>query len=525
MGEQPRACMTVGNPFEDVKTHINEYTAQEIATLSSRLEKKLGPEYISTRPGAAGQRVPYLAGDKCISLANEVFGFNGWSSSIQQIQIDFVEESQSTGKVSLGLSVIVRVTLRDGTHHEVRVLIGTRDAFAHIPEDLGYGHIENCKSKAAAFEKAKKQGTTDALKRALRNFGNVLGNCVHDMDYMSKVTKMQVAPSKWDPEKLHRHPDYAPVNKPAIDQGHDVAQVEKERASEKVLLQMKGDGNNRAADDFDEVDFSVGHELNLVDVAFQQSFHANGEESGRSEGKAPESRTGIDETQLKTLSPLIPQQHGPHHSTYLRPHPTPSKVTTRAMGSKEHPLGHGAHDLGRISSPASASINVDPPVGFVTARAAESIQGSPAAPSKAPPFNPHLESPSIRKTSGIDHTKTKPVSRDLVVAPPLPTAVAHTARSTGFVNSQVDKTRRLGMPAVATASPLSNRNSYKPPQLKRPAEGGTSDQHTRSALGDVTGAIVNVPLNEVGVDAKRLKTGESVQQTTEQNSAPVAKQR
>lgn len=50
-------------------------------------------------------------------------------------------------------------------------------------------------------------------------------------------------------------------------------------------------------------------------------------------------------------------------------------------------------------------------------------------------------------------------------------------------------------------------------------------RHTRSALGDVTGAIVNVPLNEVGVDAKRLKTGESVQQTTGQNSAPVAKQR
>ncbi|KAL8633034.1 hypothetical protein Q9189_001288 [Teloschistes chrysophthalmus] len=250
--------MAVGNPFEDVKTHINEYTAQEIATLSSRLEKKLGPEYISTRPGAAGQRVPYLAGDKCISLANEVFGFNGWSSSIQQIQIDFVEESQSTGKVSLGLSVIVRVTLRDGTHHEVRLLIGTRDAFAHIPEDLGYGHIENCKSKAAAFEKAKKQGTTDALKRSLRNFGNVLGNCVHDTDYMSKVTKMQfrlamangnVLQSKWDPEKLHRHPDYAPVNKPAVDQGHNVAQFKKEPASEKVLLQTKGDGSNSIRSD------------------------------------------------------------------------------------------------------------------------------------------------------------------------------------------------------------------------------------------------------------------------------------
>src|SRR5438034_9181935 len=61
-------------------------------------------------------------------------------------------------------------------------------------EDIGYGHIENCKGKAAAFEKAKKEGTTDALKRALRNFGNVLGNCVYDKDYLSKVTKVKVAP-------------------------------------------------------------------------------------------------------------------------------------------------------------------------------------------------------------------------------------------------------------------------------------------------------------------------------------------
>lgn len=30
-----------------------------------------------------------------------------------------VEESPNTGKISLGLSVIVRVTLKDGTFHEV----------------------------------------------------------------------------------------------------------------------------------------------------------------------------------------------------------------------------------------------------------------------------------------------------------------------------------------------------------------------------------------------------------------------
>lgn len=86
----PNSTTTTTNPFEEPQRRINEYTAQEIATLQVRLDKKLGPEYISARPGAAGQKVHYLSADKCINLANEVFGFNGWSSSIQTIQIDFV---------------------------------------------------------------------------------------------------------------------------------------------------------------------------------------------------------------------------------------------------------------------------------------------------------------------------------------------------------------------------------------------------------------------------------------------------
>lgn len=185
----------ITNPFEEVKPRISEYTAQEIATLQSRLEKQLGPEYISSRPGAGGQKVHYVAAEKCIQLANEIFGFNGWSSQIKEVQVDFVEENPTTLKVSLGLSVIVRVTLRDGTYHE----------------DIGYGHIENCKGKAAAFEKAKKEGTTDALKRSLRNFGNVLGNCIYDKEYLKNVTKVKAAPTKWDVDKLHRHSDFVPV--------------------------------------------------------------------------------------------------------------------------------------------------------------------------------------------------------------------------------------------------------------------------------------------------------------------------
>lgn len=95
MGEQHN--YTKANPFDEVKPLVSEYTAADIATLSSRLEKQLGPEYISSRVGPGGGRVYYLSADKCINLANEVFGFNGWSSSIQNVQIDFVSQHAAEG--------------------------------------------------------------------------------------------------------------------------------------------------------------------------------------------------------------------------------------------------------------------------------------------------------------------------------------------------------------------------------------------------------------------------------------------
>ena len=59
---------------------------------------------------------------------------------------------------------------------------------------MGYGQVTNGPGKAAAFEKAKKEGTTDGLKRALRNFGNLLGMCLYDKDYLAKVTKIKAEP-------------------------------------------------------------------------------------------------------------------------------------------------------------------------------------------------------------------------------------------------------------------------------------------------------------------------------------------
>ncbi|KAL9936587.1 hypothetical protein V8E36_004655 [Tilletia maclaganii] len=172
----------------------SEETARRVATLQARLQQRLGPEYVSTRAGpSGGPKVSYIEGWKAIDLANEVFGFNGWSSSIVSIDVDYLEEHPETGRVNVAVSVTVRITLRDGTYHE----------------DVGYGSMDNSKSRAAALEKSKKEAVTDALKRTLRTFGRVLGNCLYDKQFLRDVGKVSLPPVKFDPSALHRRPEFA----------------------------------------------------------------------------------------------------------------------------------------------------------------------------------------------------------------------------------------------------------------------------------------------------------------------------
>ncbi|EJD52974.1 Rad52/22 double-strand break repair protein [Auricularia subglabra TFB-10046 SS5] len=156
----------------------SEDTLRRIEILQSKLEQKLGPEFISTRPGGGGTKLTYIEGWKLINIANEVFGFNGWSSQIVSAQIDFCDMSPDGSRCTMSVSAVVRVTLRDGVYHE----------------DVGCGCAENQPRKTAAFDKAKKEAVTDALKRALRSFGNIMGNCLYDKNYCNEVSKIKVQP-------------------------------------------------------------------------------------------------------------------------------------------------------------------------------------------------------------------------------------------------------------------------------------------------------------------------------------------
>ncbi|KAK4121407.1 hypothetical protein N657DRAFT_635970 [Parathielavia appendiculata] len=553
---------SIANPFGEQQQRISEYTAQEIATLQSRLEKQLGPEYISSRPGPSGSggKVHYITAEKVIALANEVFGFNGWSSSIQNIQIDFVDEDPRTLRINLGLSVIVRVTLRDGTYHE----------------DLGYGHIENAKGKAAAFEKAKKEGTTDALKRALRHFGNVLGNCIYDKTYLAKVTRMKVAPTKFDENCLHRHPDYV------VKTEHEPSKEDKAVPPARVPppeLPM-ADSFEDFLGELDEADFNIsdeGHPDMVVLTNSDETESNPSNASNRSHNptgnggnnpmkpptrqlarsvsagnnpprqppqtpiqQAPRPNTnnfpgaGLLQNRGPTVGPRPPQQQfnnqnrpAPHQPNPPNQNPKPNPqthMTPPQTGNIDHNHANNNNNTslpGHVANAAAATGSDT--VGFFSARAVKALPEEAIASGKLAPkpgqgqaFNPHLASPSIPRTPGVDHSASKPVARAVVQGGAAAGGdgggnngdgggtggqvggggggVKPSARPLGnVVNPQLDQARRIGAPG--SSSPLGNRGQFRPLTVKRPAGG---DGTTTGGNGGVAaGAPGRVPLGDV----------------------------
>lgn len=149
----------------------DNYTEEERSQIHKLLERKLGKTELSWREGARGNVVGYLTTEKAAELANDVFGpFGGWSHSVKSIAVDYIEEVPETHTWNAAATAIVRVEAR-GTFHE----------------DVGYGVAEKLPSRAAALERARKTAASDALKRALRLFGNWLGNSAYSDAHLRQV--------------------------------------------------------------------------------------------------------------------------------------------------------------------------------------------------------------------------------------------------------------------------------------------------------------------------------------------------
>lgn len=147
---------------------INENQRRQAKDALSRV---LGAEHLSTRPGPRGTTIPYLDGATAVRLANEAFRYDGWASELLTVTCDFIEEHGHAWNVCY--TAQIRVSLPNGCFHD----------------GIGVGFVEGVRSKGEAIERAKKTAMTDGLKRALRYFGEGLGNTITLSSSKAKGTK------------------------------------------------------------------------------------------------------------------------------------------------------------------------------------------------------------------------------------------------------------------------------------------------------------------------------------------------
>ncbi|XP_061220013.1 DNA repair protein RAD52 homolog isoform X1 [Neopsephotus bourkii] len=283
----------------------HQYTASEYQAIQHALRQRLGPEYISSRQAGGGQKVCYIEGHKVISLANEMFGFNGWAHSVTQQNVDFVD--LNNGKFYVGVCAFVKVQLKDGSYHE----------------DVGYGVSEGLKSKALSLEKARKEAVTDGLKRALKCFGNALGNCILDKDYLRAVNKLpRQVPPELDLVKAKRQ-DY----EPEIEKARYNSCLQRENSGARQRCEMASDckpGQPEAAavtvdqkqlnssrdrnTDSSAIECDATYQRKLRQKQLQQQFREQMEKKHQVPVVSPSTKQAIPNPPVKHRTPAVQQE-------------------------------------------------------------------------------------------------------------------------------------------------------------------------------------------------------------------------
>lgn len=177
----------------DVKTRVLSTPDTDLSTGGDTpmaiLNRPLGPEFVQRRPGPGGSKLSYLSSSDAILVANMVFGNDRWSSEV--LRQTESEPRQEAGKWVVDALCRIRVTVHWPT---------TKKSTFH--EGTGYGGgSRGAKTPSEALEMAIKEAETDAFKRAMRKFGEALGNCFYDKGFLAWIEKQRAREGKYDAAK------------------------------------------------------------------------------------------------------------------------------------------------------------------------------------------------------------------------------------------------------------------------------------------------------------------------------------
>lgn len=128
------------------------------------LQAPLDPKHVAKPTGKFGPKGDYIEGWHAINELNRVFGFDGWSYTINLARDDLREGQDSNGQTQWQAAYTCICTLT---------------AAGVTREDVGFGS-GFARTIGDAIEGATKEAVTDALKRAARTFGNIFGLALYD---------------------------------------------------------------------------------------------------------------------------------------------------------------------------------------------------------------------------------------------------------------------------------------------------------------------------------------------------------
>lgn len=152
--------------------------------VSEHLKAPLDPAAI--KPPPAGKFGEYVDGLHVIREANRIFGFNGWSYRVTRL-------TETHGG-------IVTLQGNNGPYEQYRCswmcsVLVTVDGVEREGTAVGMGNGKP-QSVGDVIESAVKEAETDALKRALRTFGNTFGLALYEKDRSKREVADRSAPKQ-----------------------------------------------------------------------------------------------------------------------------------------------------------------------------------------------------------------------------------------------------------------------------------------------------------------------------------------
>lgn len=135
-----------------------------------RLGEPLDAKRIKQREGrGGGPALSYLETHDVIRTANSIFGFGEWGHEIVELRyLDGVAVTSKAGKPGIQVGYLCTVRLTVAGHQPVSG-IGFGDAVEYTQS-----------APVTAHELAAKEAESDALKRALKNYGDQFGLALYD---------------------------------------------------------------------------------------------------------------------------------------------------------------------------------------------------------------------------------------------------------------------------------------------------------------------------------------------------------